>query len=154
VAAIKYANYHGKQLRFHINANRIEMQGSPVMHNLQGMFEQMANHGYQLIGHEWAPREQFLETCAKMDIGLQVNFSETFNIVSADLTSQGVPIVGTSEIPWSSRFWNADPTDSTDIFHAMTRATMFKKANVWVNQRNLTKYTDKTERIWIKYFKD
>lgn len=153
LAAVKYANYKGKQLRFHINSNRIEMQGSPAMHNLMGLFEQMSNHGYKLIGHEWAPREEFLQTCAQMDIGLQCNFSETFNIVSADLISQSVPIVGSSEIPWSSRFWNASPTESEEIFHAMCKAMLFNRANVWVNQRNLTKYTSNTEKVWVKYFK-
>lgn len=153
MAAVKYANHHGKQLRFHININRIEMQGSPVLHNLQSMFEQMSDYGYQLIGHEWTPRDEFLEICGEMDIGLQVNFSETFNIVSADLVSQGVPIVGSSEIPWSSRLFNAHATESDEIFHAMSRAMLFKDLNVWLNQRNLTKYTNNTEKLWVEYFK-
>ncbi len=153
VAAIKYANYHGKQLRFHVNATRVEMQGSPALQNLRNMFEHLADHGHQLIGHEWTPRDEFLEICADMDVGLQVNFSETFNIVSADLISQGVPIVGTTEIPWSSRLFNAMPADSDSIFHAMNRAVKFPDLNVRLNQRNLTKYTNRTEKIWLKYFK-
>ena len=154
LAAIKYCNHHGKQLRFHVNIGRLEMQGSPVLNNLRGMFEQLSDYGYQLIGHDCAPRDDFLVTCGEMDVGLQVNFSETFNIVSADLISQGVPIVGSSEIPWSSRLFNARATESDEIFHAMSRAIEFPKTNVYLNQRNLTKYTNKTEKIWSKYFKE
>ena len=154
LAAVKYANHHGKQLRFHVNAGRIEMNGNPVLNNLKATFEQMSDYGYQLISHKWTPRDEFLEICSTMDVGLQANFSETFNIVSADLISQGVPIVGSREIPWSNWIFNARATESDEIFHAMSRACLFPKANVWLNQHNLTKYTNKTEKIWLKYFKE
>jgi len=107
-----------------------------------------------LIGHEWCPREEFLEVCAGMDIGLQCNFSETFNIVTADLISQGVPIVGSKEIPWSCEFFNADPTDSDDIADKLLRTYRFAGFNVWRNQQNLTKYTDNTQNVWETKFKE
>jgi hypothetical protein len=154
VAALKFADKIGKQLRFHINSGRIEMKGDPVLHNLRGFFQHLADVDHQLIGHEWAPREEFLKTCSEMDIGLQCNFSETFNIVSADLISQGVPIVGTKEIPWATPLFNADPTESTDIANQLVRTYKFPKINVAINQHNLTKYTDKTRSIWVKQFKD
>jgi hypothetical protein len=153
VAALDFANKIGKQLRFHINSGRIEMKGDPVMNNLRGLFQHLANKGHQLIGHEWAPREQFLETCSEMDIGLQVSFSETFNIVGADLISQGVPLVGSAEIPWSSRFFNARATESKEITDSLLRTYKFPQTNVWFNQRNLTKYTNKTHDTWVKQFK-
>lgn len=152
VAALKFANRVGKQLRFHINSGRIEMKGDPILHNLRGFFQHLADSGHQMIGHEWAPREEFLKTCASMDIGLQCNFSETFNIVSADLISQGVPIIGTKEIPWACDFFNADPTESDDIADKMVRTYRLAGLNVWRNQQNLTKYTNKSEQIWVDQF--
>jgi hypothetical protein len=152
VAALKFANRIGKQLRFHINSGRIEMKGDPVLNNLRGFFQHLAGAGHQLIGHEWAPREEFLKTCAAMDIGMQCNFSETFNIVSADLISQGVPIVGCSEIPWATHFCWANPTESDEIARVLERTYRHPRLNVWLNQRNLTKYTNKTQRIWAEQF--
>jgi hypothetical protein len=154
IAAIQYANSQGKQLRFHINAGREEMQGSPVVHNLRSMFEHLADHGHQLIFHQWAVREDFLKICAQMDVGLQCNFSETFNIVSADLVSQGVPVVGSYEIPWTTSLFNARPAETTEIRQAMARALRYPRLNVWLNQRGLTKYTNKTRQIWSNYFKE
>jgi len=154
VAALKFARRMKKQLRFHINVGRIEMKGDPVLNNLRGFFQHLADQGHQLIGHEWTPREQFLELCASMDMGLQCNFSETFNIVSADLISQGVPVVGSSEIPWSTGLFNARPAESDEIANAMIRTHLFPSTNVWLNQRNLTKYTNNTHKIWVDYFKD
>lgn len=153
VAAVKFANKLGKQLRFHINSGRIEMQGNAAMHNLRGFFEHLADQGHQLVGHEWRPREEFLELCAKMDMGVQCNFSETFNIVTADLISKGVPIVGSYEIPWATRWFNARPAESDEIADMMMRTYKYPQINVALNQRNLTKYTNKTRDIWLTYFK-
>jgi hypothetical protein len=150
-AALKFANKIGKKLRFHINSGRIEMKGDSSLNNLRGMFQQLADTGHVLISHEWRPRDQFLDLCAEMDIGLQCNFSETFNIVSADLVCQGVPIVGSSEIPWSSDLFNADATKSDEIAEAMELAYYFAQVNVWLNQFHLSKYVDKTKKIWLDY---
>jgi len=154
VAALKFARHVGKQLRFHINVGRIEMKGDPALNNLRGFFQHLSDSGHQMIGHEWRPREGFLDLCKEMDIGLQCNFSETFNIVSADLISQGVPVVGSYEIPWATRWFNARPAESNEIADTMISTYDHPGLNVWLNQRNLTKYTNKTKKIWYKLFKD
>lgn len=153
LAAIKFAQTIGKKLNFHINSGRIEMKGEPVLNNLIGLFSQLSDTGHQLINHEWTPREQFLELCSTMDIGLQSSFSETFNIVGADLISEGVPLVGSSEIPWNNPLYNADATETYDIFRALMFAYWTPQFNVKSNQFLLRRYTNKTEKIWLSYFK-
>lgn len=152
VAALKFAQANNKQLRFHINVGRVEMKGDSVLNNLRGFFQHIYKQGHQLIGHEWRPREEFLQLCSQMDIGLQCNFSETFNIVSADLISQGVPVVGSYEIPWATRWFNARPAESNEIASILTRTYKYPQVNVWLNQRNLDKYTDTTQAIWAEHF--
>ena len=152
LASIDFANKINKKLRFHINAGRIEMQGGPVLNNLTGLFEQITDKGHELINHQWTPREQFLELCASMDIGLQVSFSETFNIVGADVISQGVPLVGSTEIPWNVDVFAANPVDSADIVNKLFYAYRFPCINVKTSQWALTAYTNKTANIWTKYF--
>jgi len=152
IAAIDFANQIGKKLRFHINAGRIEMQGQAAQHNLFGLFEQIVDGPHRLVNHQWRPREEFLTLCAEMDIGMQCNFSETFNIVSADLLSQGVPLVGSKEIPWAIDGCCADPTDSADIVKKLISAYNWGWMNVKGNQLALTHYTNNTARIWNKYF--
>lgn len=153
-AAIEFAEQLGKKLRFHVNAGRIEMQGGPVISNLKSLFQQIHRHGHELINHLWRPREEFLELCAKMDIGLQVSFSETFNIVGADIISQGIPLVGTAvEIPWAVGPFCADPTDGQDIIKKLHLAYTSPEINAQVHQWSLTNYTSGTAEIWAKYFK-
>jgi len=151
--AIEFAESIDKKLRFHINAGRIEMNGQPVLNNLKGLFQQIADQGHQLINHQWCPREEFLKICAEMDIGLQVSFSETFNIVGADIISQGVPLVGSNEIPWAFSSFCADPTSSKDIANKLKLAYAMPQVNTWINKTSLQWYTKRTKHIWHRYFK-
>lgn len=150
--AIDFAERIGKRLRFHVNAGRIEMQGQPVLNNMRGLFEQIHGLGHEMINHQWCPRDSFLKICATMDIGLQVSFSETFNIVGADIISQGVPLVGSDEIPWSVKWFNADPTNSKDISNKLLLAYRIPQINVGIHQFKLLNYTNDTARTWFDYF--
>jgi hypothetical protein len=152
-AAIGFANEIGKKLRFHVNAGRIEMQGQPAVNNLKNVFQQLHGTDHQLINHQWRPREEFLKLCAEMDIGMQCNFSETFNIVGADLISQGIPLIGTAEeIPWAVHAFCADPNSSANIIRKLHLTYKWPQINVKTNQWSLKNYTDKTAKIWTKYF--
>lgn len=122
VAAIKYANKVGKKLRFHINATRIENKGDQVLKNIRLMFSHLE---HELVEHEWAPHDQFLDKLEKIDIGLQCSYTETFNIVAADLVSRCVPVVASSQIEWVSSFFYADPNNSDDIVAKMERAWLY-----------------------------
>jgi len=151
--AMEFAEKIGKRLRFHVNAGRIEMQGGPALNNLKGLFQQISDHGHELVNHQWTPREQFLELCGQMDIGMQVSFSETFNIVGADIISQGVPLIGTAEeIPWAVHGFCADPNSSADIARKLELSYNWPRINVKSNQWSLTAYTDATRKTWAKYF--
>lgn len=154
LAALKFANKIGKKLRFHINSGRIEMKGEPVVNNLKGLFGHVFELGHELINNEWTPREEFLGLCRSMDIGMQVSFSETFNIVAADLISQGVPVVGTREIPWFNDVFAAEATESDDIYEKLILAYEHAQENVYTNKLFLDIYTYETRGIWLEYFKN
>ena len=153
LGALKFAKKTDKKLKFHVNAGRIEMQGGPVLSNLKDMFIQLHDAGHELINHEWTPREEFLKLCSKMDIGMQVSFSETFNIVGADHIIEGVPLVGSVEIPWINKETCADVTETDDIYKKLLLAYEFPELNVELNRNNLDIYTTNTRKIWLDYFK-
>lgn len=153
IAAVEFSESIGKKLAFHINAGRIEMKGEPVLHNLRGLFEHIYDKGHKLITHQWAEREQFLTICNSMDIGLQVSMSETFNIVAADFISQGVPIVSSSELPWTVSLFNASPVDSISIKNAINKTYHNPRLNTVTNRYFLRRYTEKTKKVWEDYFK-
>ena len=154
IAAVRFAEDHSKMLRFHVNDGRIEMKGQPVVNNLKGLFEQLHERGHEMIVHDWMPHDAFLKVCASMDLGLQVSFTETFNIVGADIVSQGVPLIASTEIPWAAPGFCADPTNNRNIVKKLERAWSWPGMNTWQNQRNIKNYSSNTRKIWVKLFKD
>lgn len=149
IAAIKYAKRYGYKLEFHINGNRVEGKGDNALKNIRSTFAALGSD-YQLVEHDWMPHEQLKELMATMTIGLQVSFSETFNIVAADFITSGVPVVGSSEIPWL-KAGAADPTSSDDIVQKMHMANTFRCYNVVRNTMALRSYSASSEAEWIQY---
>jgi hypothetical protein len=120
IAAISFANAQGLKLRFHVNAGRIEGGASPVLRNLRDLFSASAGGRHLLVEQDWLPHQQFLESLATTtDIAMQVSFSETFNIVSADSAAVGLPVVGSAAIPWLGAHAQASPGDIAGMERAL-----------------------------------
>lgn len=150
VAAIDFANERKKELRFHINVARVENHGDPVLKNLRKLFENNPKH--KLIEHSWLTHGDFIQLIKKLDIGLQVSFTETFNIVAADFVNNNVPVVVSDEMKWMSKFYKASPTDSCDIKSKMAFALNTKNFNVqYLNKIKLWNYSRKSENAWVDY---
>ena len=154
VAAIEFADSIGKKLKFHVNFGRVEMKGDTALRNLKSLFLHLHESGHELIGHEWTHRDEFLQLCSKMDLGLQCSLSETFNIVGADLLSQGVPIVTSKEIPYVGRIFQTNAVSSKDISNKLRIAYQFPKFNLLINQYLLKRYTSDSKNVWVNYFKN
>lgn len=154
VASIEFAERLGKKLRFHVNGGRVEGAGSQeVLKNLRNLFEKLPEG--ELVEHGWYPHEEFLEVLKKMDMGLQVSFSETFNIVGADMVHVGLPIVASKEVLWSPWLVQADPTDSEDIVSQMEFVWAWRKIALpqWLCQRALDRYSSRSLVQWVREIK-
>lgn len=151
MAAIEYARNTNKRLKFHINSQRIEQSGNPVLENIRSLFKELDINKYELIEHPWMKHSDFRRLVRKMDLGLQVSFSETHNIVTADFVSQNIPVVVSDEISWVSRLFHAETGDSKDIVHKMHRALMFKCFGKFLNRYGLDKYNRHSVKNWMKY---
>jgi hypothetical protein len=149
IAAIEFCKKINKKLNFHTN-NRVESGGSEYEKNLQRIFS-YSNNNYNLISHEWRSRDDFIELCKSMDIGMQVSLSETFNIVAADIVTLGIPLVGSNEIPWLSRNSIANTTNVNDIIDKLLFVYENVETNVLENQKNLLNYIDNSKQMWEKY---
>jgi hypothetical protein len=150
VAAIDFANERHKQLRFHVNVARVENNGDPVLKNLRKLFENNPKH--KLIEHSWLTHKEFKSLIKTLDIGLQVSFTETFNIVAADFVDSNVPVVVSDEIKWMTGFYKASPTDSCDIKSKMSFALNTKNFNFqYLNKIKLWNYSRESEKVWVEY---
>ena len=151
VAAIEYADIMGKTLRFHMNAGRCEQKGDSVLRNIESLFKHTPKHS--LVKHGWLEHKDFVRVLGKMDIGMQVSLSETFNIVTADMLVVGLPIVVSPEVTWACSWSQAQPTSTDDIVNKLL------KVNDWrlrlairiMNMRGLRAYCNESVEMWHKF---
>ena len=152
VAAIEFSKKINKKLRFHINYDRLEMNGMPNYHNLRDLFI-FLGPDYELVCHPWNCKKDFFKVIEEIDIGMQVSFSETFNIVAADLISNGVPLLCSNELPWSINELSCSTTDSKDIVNKLLLLYNNNEENLKLYQESLKKYSNITTIIWNINFK-
>ena len=148
LASIEFCKRKNKKLCFHINSGRNELNGGNVYENLIQLFSNLDNNQYSLICHPWASRDDFLKICSEIDIGMQVSFTETFNIVSADILCNGVPVIGSSEIPWLNKRYTASSQDIEEIIDKLLLTYDNLERNVNDNQKSLTDYVENTINVW------
>jgi hypothetical protein len=153
LTAVELADFLGKTLRFHINGTRTEQGGDNNLKNIRAVF---AHTRHQLVEHGWLSHSEFLQTLSEMDLGMQVSFSETFNIVAADMVVSGLPIVTSPEIAWVSKWCQAEPTNSEDVFCKMLRATDWRLRDALrvLNLRGLKSYCEQSKAEWLRYLRD
>ena len=131
LACIEFAEIKNKTLRFHVNTSRIEQSGENVVKNLRAIFE---NNCHELVEHKWYHHKDFLSTISEMDMGVQVSFTESFNIVTADFVAANVPIIAGEDIGWMPDFLKCRPTSQRDLVNRLK----------WVhNNRWLSKISQK-----------
>lgn len=147
MAAIAFANEIGKTLHFHMNFARFEQYGEPIYRNIKHLFSNQKKH--KLIEHPWEPHEQFFKLIRSLDLGLQVSFTETFNIVAADFVINNIPLVGSSEIEWLSYLYKAHPTDIDHIVTRLWIAYYGRKLNLQeLNKCGLERYNHHSINQW------
>ncbi len=148
--AIRYANENGLSLYFHINKSEHEsVEADPVLKNLRSLFDESE---HVLVEHMWTDHKEFLHLVSKMDFGLQLSFSETFNIVAADFVHCKVPIVVSDEIDWVFPLFRVDAGNSTEIINTMKIVHKFNVNKVLdLNAIWLNKHNRKALDVWKDY---
>jgi hypothetical protein len=114
-AAVRYAKEKGVDLRFHVNSCLVE-NGNCILTNLRAL---MQKAGAELVEHQWRTHHDFLEVVRAIDIGMQVSFTESFNIVAADHVACAVPLVVSGDVTWMPPDTKVMCTDTEDIVRRM-----------------------------------
>lgn len=152
IASIIFAKQMRVPLKFHINASRTETGGGTVLKNLRQLFEGEKNA--QLVECHWMELGEFISYLRmNIDIGIQVSISETFNFVTANYVTAGLPIVGSEEINWISDFSVAKDSSNEDIIKKMEFAWSHRLL-IRRNQYLLSRFSSKASALWYKFVRE
>ncbi len=151
LAALEFAQRRGLYLNFHINSSRIEGNAGAVLKNLRSVFT--AAPRAQLVEHPWLPHEEFIDLLNHMNVAMQVSLSESFNIVTADAITAGVPVVVSNEIDWVHPSYRvADPTHVAAVASALDGAWARGVEDLQRQRHSLVLFGEVSETLWLNRF--
>lgn len=148
--AILFAKAVGKPLRFHINCDRIEQNGDGIFRNIKALFDATPNA--TLVCHPWEHHDAFMRTVGKMDLGLQVSFTESFNTVAADFVWQNVPIVVSHDIDWMCNRMKCSADSAYDIAACLMSAYKCGRRGIKEYKKHLVYHNKQAMINWLDVF--
>jgi hypothetical protein len=150
--AIEFADKIKKKLFFHVNVSEHEQrEAGPVLSNLRSIFE---NTNHNLVEHLWHDHIDFMELVKNMDMGMQISFSETFNIVAADFVSCGIPIVTSKDIKFVNCLSAVNSSERKKVINALYIAYYGRIFGLHrINDILLIIHNEKAKKAWLNFFK-
>jgi hypothetical protein len=90
-----------------------------------------------------------------MDIGLQLSFTESFNIVSADFVNHGVPIVVSDAIKWLPFVLKTSTVTYEETIEKMIWVYKWRNSGLlrWWARLNLVNYNIGSKEHWSDFMK-
>jgi len=156
MCAMEAADRLHKTLKFHITVDvNVDKYGgnNSVLKNLEELFK---NSRHELIKHLWLEQDDFRHLIKKMDIGLQVSYTESFNIVSADFVNGGVPIVVSDSIRWMPWFLKTSTVEFEKTISKIITIYNWRHSKLikWWSRKNLFIYNEDAKREWNKFLRE
>lgn len=111
-AILEIANNLHTDVEMHISAGRIE-GGGVVLQSLAAMFNNVP--GVKLVLDNWQQWPQFRRLVRSMHLLMQVSYTESFNMVTADGASESIPSVVSEAIDWAPKDWKVDVDDAIRV---------------------------------------
>jgi hypothetical protein len=143
------ASYMDKKLFFHITPN-LGIANDPVLANLIELFKNSKHH---LVIHDWLPNDEFQQLVKRMDIGLQLSFTESFNIVSADFINNNRLVIVSDAIDWLFPLVTTSTTDYIGAIKKIIYAYKHRNSRLLKGRErtHLLEYNNGAEKIWTDF---
>ena len=152
LCAIAAADKMRKLLCFHVTVDPKIKQDipNPVLKNLEELFRVS---GHKLIKHIWQENDDFQKLVRDMDLGMQLSYTESFNIVSADFIYNKTPVIVSDAIEWmpdslKTSTWNYD-----EVVEKIIKVYKRRKSGFLLREmRNrLEEHNYSAKGIWIDF---
>ena len=151
LCAIKAADELNKKLHFHIttDAHR-DTSINPILKNLEEIFK---NRRHKLIAHNWIENDEFINLIEEMDIGLQLSYSESFNIVTSDFINSSIPIIVSDTIWWMPSILKTSTINYDAVVKKIISTYKSRNSNFirFLMKRSLSKYNNEAKKDWNRF---
>jgi hypothetical protein len=104
-----------------------------------------------LIRHCWDTWDKFIQLVAQMDLMIQVSYTESFNMVTADGISVGVPSVVSPVIFWAPNTWKANPDSALEVAEVGIKLLTVDQG--YKGAKALKQHNEKSLKCWLDYLK-
>lgn len=155
LCAMEMANRLHKKLKFHITVDVgiTEEHTNPVYKNLQEIFK---NSEHELVEHRWLENDEFQKLIKHMDIGMQLSYTESFNIVAADFVNANVPIIVSDAIRWMPFILKTSTIEYEKTIKKLISIYKWRKCTFLIKwmKRNLIQYNKLAKIKWFKFIKN
>lgn len=111
-AAINIAQGQRADLEFWMSSERAE-GGEGILNAVRQLLAGVPHA--KLVLNGWQSWPAFRQTVGNMHLLIQVSYTESFNMVTADGISRGVPSVVSDAIDWVPDHWTAKADDANDV---------------------------------------
>ena len=98
---------------FWVSGGRTEGGGNTILNSVREMLVNMPGITLKELG--WASWSQFRDIVRRMHVLMQVSYTESFNMVTADGVAEGIPSVVSDAIDWAPEYWQAYMDRTSDI---------------------------------------
>lgn len=146
-AAMVIAENRGSDLEFWVSVHR-EEHGKGVLQTIRNMMDGVP--GVKLVEQPWSQWPEFRRIVSHMDLCMQVSFTETFNIATADACAENVPSVTSTAIEWVPDHWKAD-ADSVEEVARVGSALLSSRHSSEEGVASLERFCRQGTRIWLDY---
>jgi hypothetical protein len=108
--------------------------------------------GITLIKENWETWDKFIELVKQMDLLIQVSYTESFNMITADGISVGVPSVVSPVIRWAPNSWKADADDALDVSKVGIKLLTTNQHHI--GSDTLHKSNERNLKYWLNFLRN
>lgn len=149
-AALIIARRYHADLEFWVSGGRFEGGGDVVFNAMSQMYANLPHA--KIVQAPWRPWSSFREVIRHMHLLMQVSYTESFNMVTADGIAEGITTVTSHAIDWVPQSWQAYSDNVSDIAETGVNLLDHSRYEARCGLRALREHNEIGLRAWAKYF--
>lgn len=138
-------------VEFSLSTGREDGGGNVILRAVREMCGNLAD--FFLVERFWSDWRSFRRVIREQDLLVQVSYTESFNMVTADGIAEGVPSVVSPAITWVPDDWKVEPDDVVEIAERGIRALKNLKDEARRGFDALVKHNEQGLKEWLAYLK-